>query len=62
MVVHCEFYVCNINRLDIPEIILCLHCQDRYDRGLNPRPSASESMRKEATILYIIFPCVIDLH
>ena len=57
MVVHCELYLCNINMLDIPEevhliygylnqhntVILCLHCQDRKDPGLNSRPSANES-------------------
>ena len=58
MVVHCELYLRSINRLDIPELAIhliwisqlteysnyiCLNCQDRNNRGLNPRPSANES-------------------
>ena len=46
MVVYCELYLCNINRLNVPEevhqqsaVIICLKCQDRIDRGLNPRRS-----------------------
>ena len=54
--VNCELYLCNTNRLDIPEVhilyghlcqqntvIICLNCQDRIDRGLNPRRSTNES-------------------
>ena len=55
MVVHCELYLCNINRLDVPEEVHLiwisqstedsnfLNCQDMNDRGLNTRPSANES-------------------
>ena len=50
IVVHCELYLCNINRLDVPEedhLIWIsqsteysndMSLKDRNDRGLNTRP------------------------
>ena len=71
MVVHCELYLCNVNRLDISKkfisygylsqqntVIIFPNCQDRIGRVLNPRPSANEhnALPLSYLIIVITFP------
>ena len=74
MVVHCELYVCDINRLDIPEAVdlngylsqqntvtIYLNCQDSNVRGLNPRPSTSLTLYHWTSLINVWFQITITI-
>ena len=69
MVVQCELYLCNINRLDIPEEVhliwisqsteynnICIHCQDRP--GFEPTTCRCWVPRSTTDLIWLI-KCVV---